>query len=317
MYRGFYFFPGYMVLMFVSCAVTGQPGNVNKIPKDDFSKAFLYVYKEVPFYFKGIRGKQHHAGNAVSYACRKSIPGSRTSTIKGDENATAVFDFGNFESRGEAEAAMMGLSAKVATALQQKVIVRYRDSAKDATVLKRTAIAAIEENGFYEYNIFIDIVRMAPPSPAYILRLALIGGEGIFYHIIHRGEPMRSPFFRESFAKLKIQFAEAKVYHCTEQLPGFTCKPADSAGKPQVMMVKYVTDLPDARMEMGCLISCIRSMMGENFVYYFLPPANELLDKVVFIYYPDHDVDDRRSISASLEKDPEHGYVMKVMLYHP
>lgn len=304
------------IILFV-CNIFGQPFPGLKAPTDDFSRAFLTVYDDAPSFFEKIKGKELRTGNSVHLACRKSIPGCRAGIITSGNGGSCIYDFGSFQSLDDAQAAMLKLTTKVTHALSDKVIVRYIDSANEAYLIKRTAIAAIKADGFYGYNILIDVLKNKALPGEYQVQLALLGGEGIFYRFIHKNEPLRSPFFKKSFQNIFTHFNQSSSYSCIEQLPGFTCSPLDSLGKPQLLMEKNVTDLPDARVELECLISSIRAMVGDSFLYYFPPHTTDILEKVVFISFIDHDLDSRRSISAYLKSKPGSSYSLNVVMYHP
>lgn len=294
-----------------------QPGKAVAVPTDEFSKAFLHIYKDYPNRFENVRGKEITVGNFRGYICRKNLPGSRSGMIEESTDRACIFDFGSFNSSMDAEAVMLKLSTKVVTALSQRAMVRYIDSTGERALIRRTGIAEIKDNGFFGYNVLVDVVKKNVSPTEFAVRLTIKGGEGTFYRIIQRNEPIRSPYFQQAFKKIQAQFDVSTSYSCVEQLPGYECKAVDSSGKSQLLMEKPVVDLPDARMEFECLTSGIRSLLGEKYLYYFPGSDDVSLRKVVFIRSEDHDMDQRKSISASLDRQGDKGYVLRVLMYHP
>jgi hypothetical protein len=313
--------PTHFVLIFFICLLLAgeamsQPGVAVKLPKDDFSRAFLYVYSDAASSFHSVRGKEINTGTEINYACRKAIPGCRSAMVRNDE-ASCIYDFGSYQTLEDAQATMLRLTNKVTHALSGKVMVRYIDSSEEPLLIKRTAIAEVKDGGFYGYNIVVDVLKNRSIPGEFSVKLVLKGGEGIFYRFIHRNEPLRSPYFKRSFARIYSQFNEAPGYTCLEQLPGFVCQRFDSSGKQQLMMEKKLSDLPDGRVEFECLTSSFRALLGDHFLYYFPSATNEMVKQVVFVRFADHAKNQRKSISAALVQNGVNDYAIRVMMYHP
>ena len=284
---------------------------ITRPPTDAFTRTFLYVYNDAGTLFMNVKGKQVRNGNLSYYACKRILPGAAEGYISGDAKPTCVFDFGNYKSLDEADAAMRKLSLKVSNSFAQKAMVKFVDSSDEKYLVKRTAIAQLVDGGFYAYNILIDVVKKGNDAEEYYgVELSIRGGAGTLYKIVWKNEPTRSVFFNQSFKHIYAQFDAATSYSCTEQLPGFTCNQFDSSGKEQLMMEKLTDQFRDARVEFECLSSNIRAILGEKFVYY-TPPANDE------ILADDYDKTERRSISTSLVKRGDNDYVIRLIMYHP
>ncbi len=195
-------------------------------------------------------------------------------------------------------------------------MIKHPDTLGDPNLIRRTAIAEIIEDGFYGYNINVDVTKKQDTTNQYDVTLKIRGGEGTFYRFVYRNQPLRSLEFNRSFSKMHAQFVGSDNYYCNDLLPGFTCTMVDSAGRQELMMEKKVTDFPDARVEFECLTSNIRSIMGDSFLYYYTFTNDTLLRNVVFIRFVDHEKIQRKSISTSLVKTDNY-YSVRLTMYHP
>lgn len=307
-------------IAFVAVVSYANPNTtINKTPKDPFSQTFIKIYKDAFSSFIKVKGKEIRHVNLSYFQCKKILPGSISGYISGDAKPVCVFDFGNFESKEDADDEMRRLTQKVTFALAQNALVKYPEIAGDKYLLKRTQIAEIVYGGFYAFNILIDVVKRGNENEEkYGVELSINGGVGTLYKLIWKNEPSRSPYFNKSFKTIFAQFEEAENYKCTEQLPGFTCNAYDSLGKSQLMMEKIVQDFPDARLEFENLTTSIRSLIGEKFVYY-LPETNHsiVLRNVVFVLADEYDIVERKSIATYLLKLDENKYSVRLIMYHP
>lgn len=291
---------------------------LTKPPKDPFSKTFINIYKDAFTSFLNVKGKEIRHVNLSYFQCKKILPGALNGYITGDAKPKCVFDFGSFETKEDADDEMRRITQKVIIALSQKALVKYPDITGDNYLVKRTQIAEMIENGFYAFNIIIDVVNRGNDNEEkYGVELSIHGGTGTLYKVIWKNEPSRSPYFNKSFKIIFSQFDDAETYHCNEQLPGFSCQPFDSLGKSQLMMEKIVNDFPDARLEFENLSTSVRSILGEKFVYSISETSHSVLRNIVFVLANEYDIEIRRSICTYLVKREDNKYSIRLVMYHP
>lgn len=295
-----------------------QPALVLGSPGDNFSKNFVDICNDAPSMFADTKGRLHKKGDVLHYTCRKRLKGAQASYITGDKDATCVFYYGSFKTLPDAEEYMEKLHDQIKTALLKQVLERTVDSSDDPLFVKGIAIAEIIDDGFYDYNIRINIDRTADSTRPYAVLLKVKSYTGNFYRFVFKNAPHRSPEFYRSFSKLYSQFDGDGPYVCNDMLPGFTCTTVDSAGKQQVLLEKRLIDFPDARVEFECLTTNIRAILGMGNFLYYLPPTNdEVIRATVFVRFDDYDKIDRKSITTSLMKNNDGGFSVKVLMYHP
>ncbi len=301
-----------VLTLLVHHQTNGQPGGSLPIPKDKFSKTFLKVYKQASTNFAKVKSRHQKEG----FKLKPMLPGSRSGKVVKDSSGYCQYTFDSFAQLEEAEAQMQQLTKNISLALQQRTIVKLKDSLpSNPSIVQQTAITEVKNGCFTGYNILVNVLRNATNN--YTVQLMLKGGKGTLYHGIVRHEPVRSKLFRQSFAKMYTQFNEAAQFYCTDILPGFECAAIDSMGTQQLMMQKWVQDFPDARVAFEALTTNLRAILGEKFVYYTPDCPNTQTRKVVFIKATDFDELDRKSISTFLESNNDGGYVVRVVMYHP
>ena len=276
--------------------------------KDAFALPFIKILNDAPLGFVSLKGKELKSNNskAHSYQCSVNLPNTKEGYI--DDSPKGVycrFSLGEFDKREDAEASLINMSSLITTALQRQVLLRNADSSEELPeVVKQTRIAYTTGNGFYNFNMFIQMV--INENKGYKVLFEVKGGEPLYYNLIPRSIPLHSSYFKTGFQTISRALEKNELRACMGDIPGFECgQKKDENGNYIVQYTKYFSDEPNAFYEFNNALANIKVSLGHEYLFALLPSAGSTIKTAEFIRGVDFDLRERKHISLIFLKEAQ------------
>lgn len=306
----------FISLMFFGTYTNAQQFNVelpNKKKIDDFTYKIVAVLNDAPFNFSHLKGKLITKSDSVHlksdiYQSKISLPDATASRYVQDSTKYVEYFFGEFEKVEEAKEAFEELTATVARSLSKKVVLLTNDWGNDANTVIENKMAYTQHNGFFHYNICIQVNKI-PSNGKWRLVLQFYSGRPNYYYWIAKNEPIGSFNFVKIIKSNRSLLFRENQTTCPVELPPLTC-----AGTKVLKDTSYViysktgfAGLINARSEYDAFFGAMRAGLGSEYVYFLTYSQPPVLKRIAFVKFDDIDKGKRNTIYISLVEKPNIG----------
>lgn len=278
---------------------------VPDIVNDAFSKKILQVINDVPYHFENIKGASFQQAGITGNRCKVRIKGWRSGIIYRAQNSTyCMFLINHYNTSEEALNLVTNITRKISNSMSYRTIIASIDGDAETNFFYQNKIAYRVHNGFYHYNIYVEVVKKA--ADFYQVQLRIAGGTPRLYLTLPKNEPIASPLFAMNFQKNANLFETNSLTECQSGMPGFNCEQTiDDDSRPVIHYFKTIYDLPNAYFEYKALLGNMKTVLGEGYVMCQLKPGKDTFARSEFIHLSDIEESVRKTYSVSLIRNKD------------
>jgi len=272
--------------------------------KTPFTKAFVKLLNEAPHQFKKYKGKlltgkdDLHLGSVI-FKSKLQLEGSIRGRLVSDSTHYMEFFYGDYATLDEATNKMDDLTQQVQTALGNNAYFHHYPIDSNGTVVQQTKIAFTRANGFFHFNISLQLVHLQ--NQQYRILLQVYHGRPIFYRKIFFKPVSSFLFVNEMHKNLEI-LHKNRSKTCPVEMVGFYCDgktvTRDSA------ITRYTTETIDnelsATMRFDMVLTNLQVSLNTDYVYYELPTVLPYKKRYAFIKIADIEKRKRPSVILSM-----------------
>lgn len=264
---------------------------VPDILNDAFSRKILQVINDVPYNFENIKGSAFQQSGIAGNRCKVKIKGWKNGIIyQSGNNLNCLFLLTHYNSPEEATALAADVTKKISHCMSHRTVIATVDGDEETGCYQQNKIAYRVHNGFYHYNIFVEVIKKA--ADFYQVQLRIAGGTPKLYITLPKNEPLASPIFAMNFQKNANLFETNSLVECQTGMPGFECEQLpDANGRPIIHYYKIIHQLPNAYFEYKALLGNIKTVLGEGYVLSQLRPGKDTFARSEFLHLSD--IEDR------------------------
>lgn len=272
--------------------------------KTPFTKDLVKLLNQAPYEFKKYKGKmtqgkdELHAGSLV-FKSKLLLEGSTKGRLVSDSTHYLEFYYGDYASIDDAEVKMQDLASQIQLALGNNAYYHHYPTDSNATVVKQTKIAFTRANGFFHFNIALQLVHLQ--NHQYRILLQLYHGRPIFYRKIFFKPVPSFLFVNEMHRNLEL-LHKNRSKTCPVEIVGFTCNgktvTRDSA------ITRFVTETIDnelsATMRFDVVLTNLQVSLNTDYVYFELPTFLPYKKRYAFIKIADIEKRKRPAVILNL-----------------
>ena len=292
---------------------------------DKFTKAFITALNNAPDKFNKLKGPliarydSIHKQSKV-YNCNLVIPGSSVARYIEDSTYYLEYFFGEYNNLDEASGAMNALTEQLKTSLSNRAVTIMNKKGWDK-IIKENKIGYVYQNGFFHYNISIQLTTISNSSNIRLV-LQIFHGRPVYYNFISPNLPMGGFNFINAVKNTYAYFADDSKSPCPNDIPPYLCK-----GKSKTQDTTFVTyykkgfdGILNISTDYDVTFSNLESGLGHDYVYWSLPCKSPAIKQYAFVKYNDVDNPKRKTILFTLynyglltqNKDPRNDLIIEL-----
>jgi hypothetical protein len=296
-----------------------------KQKRNTFAKNFVKLVNSAPNFFKEITDKPSTGKDSIftdftSYYNKIKLNGAVYGRIIIDSVPTAAYYFGSYNNMEIAEGVYINLSNQIAEAFGGNVLFKSLDGNKNTDWFRQTKIAYTQNNGFFLFNIFVELYKFNTDTDStFSIILRVKGGKPPFYYKLAQNEPISSFMFASALKAQMKTFQRNKYQEeCLGQIPPFVCT-GTRRSKDSLKIVytkqgfKY---LPDVNKEFEIALTNIRVSLNEHYVYYLPIPNKNTLREVVFLKFDDIEKPHPKTLNLVLLEASKNNYLLELQFIY-
>ncbi|MFY7898818.1 MAG: hypothetical protein ACOVNY_01460 [Chitinophagaceae bacterium] len=277
---------------------------------DDFTDNFLRVVNDAPLRFVHVKGKPTNKQDSIhkgsnTFESKIKLPNSLANRVVVDSTLYVEYFFGDYIDLENAEASFTNLSDKIMKAFSKRVFSKEFPVDSGGSVIKYTKIAYCKNRGFFHFNVSLQIIQL-PLSRKYRVLLQVYSGKPQFYYRVMRNEPVAS-FILVNNLKNNIASLQNNSYGCPTEIVPFECigKKISNDSIFLIYQKEGFLDYPNAMSEFDVYMTNIRSSLGTEYVYSYLPVKSPFNKKIAYIHMNDLENPNRKTIFLQLVEKPK------------
>lgn len=290
-----------------------------KQKKNEFARNFVKLLNNAPANFDEIKGKPFKQADSVYpnitvLQNKVQLKGALgTGKIVFDSIPFAEYFFGKFDNLENAEAVFVNLSNNIAEALNRNVLFKNEDGNSKTPFFKQTKIAFTKNNGFFLFNIFVQLHKNEIDS-SYSVFLKIKSGNPPYFHKIMQNEPINSFMFVGLLKTQLPAFQKQSWQGCLGNLQPFICR--GSKQNKDTLMVVYIKngfeELADATKEFEAALTNMRVCLSNDYVYYLPTPHKNILRQVAFLKFDDIEKAKPKTLKLCLVEESKRDYYLEL-----
>lgn len=289
-----------------------------KHTKNEFAKNFIKILNDAPNNFSEfkenyLKKKDLTYPNKKIFGINVKIPGASSGKIVMDTIPYALFSFPKINTIEEAESLLVNVSNQIIEAMNQRVLLAKNEIDNDTTLKKQVKISYRLKNGFFLYNIFLEIHKSKIDN-TYELLLKINSGKPLFFFKIIKNEPLSSFMFVSSFKPLLNTFQNNPWQDCLGNIEPFKCIGTKKM-KDEITVVytkSGIKEFQNGRKEFENWFANMRVCMSDNYVYYIVPNSGNKIKEMAFIKFNDIGKKHAKKLHLSLIEKSSNEFIIEL-----
>lgn len=256
--------------------------------------------------FKPINNKiEGYTVDAHLFQLKKLLPGARNGLYVAEKNQVWLnYTFATMLTETEGLEYIKQLTTKIYKALNRKIVIVNGELDEGKTVVFEKKIAYAVNNGFFDFNLFLRLVKPEGDSACRVI-LHIQPPKPVFYYWVMKQQPIGSFNMALSVKAGMHLIHSTNEQGCPIDIMPFTCE-----GKRSHNDTVFYTygksgfdGLPNAMSEYQAAFDNLKSAMGSGYVYYLQKKNSTIDSKVVFAKFSDITKESYPIVTMQLQKN--------------